>query len=397
MSWVCNLFTRRVKGWDLFLRFGAAMGLTAMIPDMTIGQLTVEAAERWGEIWDPNATRMTILLLCPRKERKMMELHGDMVEHGQPVMTVFHRPRAEAYLLEEQGFDPRAASFQFVDIATADMGLWLQHLVNNEGWLRSSIELASTPFAVGLPTQRPFEAVQTLCFRHPSLPALQRYFLPFPADSLPGKCFVSLPRRAAAEMARQQAEVLGVGRLEKPVPQPEPPTPPPAPKAEPVASVAPPEPEAPSEPEEASKPAEEAAEATNDAPVEMESVPLPPSAVAQDAPSEAVVEDAPSEAVAVPLPSGGEAEPASEASDAAPAPVEAPSGDNVELPETEEEPEAAMSEMEVELRAFFQELIDAGVEPSAFMDDARWEDLNERAIAEGVETWPILLQMTAMG
>ena len=395
MSWVRNIFTRRVKGWDLFLRFGAAMGLTAMIPDMTIGQLTVEAAERWGEIWDPNATRMTILLLCPRKERKMMELHGDMVEHGQPVMTVFHRPRAEAYLLEEQGFDPRAASFQFVDIATADMGLWLQHLVNNEGWLRSSIELASTPFAVGLPTQRPFEAVQTLCFRHPSLPALERYFLPFPPDSLPGKCFVSLPRRAAAEMARQQAEVLGVGRLEKPVPEPEPvappptppPTPPPGPKAEPVASVAPPEPEAPSEPEEASKPAEEAAEATNDASAESESVPLPPSAAATEAPTEEV---------AVPLPSGGEAEPASEASDASPAPVEAPSGDNVELPETEEEPEAAMSEMEVELRAFFQELIDAGVEPSAFMDDARWEDLNERAIAEGVETWPILLQMTAM-
>ena len=44
-----------------------------------------------------------------------------------------------------------------------------------------------------------------------------------------------------------------------------------------------------------------------------------------------------------------------------------------------------------------QELIDAGVEPSAFMDDPRWEDLNERAIAEGLETWPILLQMTAMG
>jgi hypothetical protein len=31
------------------------------------------------------------------------------------------------------------------------------------------------------------------------------------------------------------------------------------------------------------------------------------------------------------------------------------------------------------------------------MDDPRWEDINERAIAEGLETWPILLQMTAMG
>ena len=61
----------------------------------------------------------------------------------------------------------------------------------------------------------------------------------------------------------------------------------------------------------------------------------------------------------------------------------------------EEEPE--ISELEVELRAFFQELIDAGVEPSAFMDDPRWEDISERAVAEGLETWPILLQMTAMG
>ena len=143
------------------------MGITAMIPDMTIGQLMNEAAARYGEIWDPHATRMTLLLLCPRKERKMMELHGDMIDHGQPVVSVFHRPRAEAHLLEAQGFDPRAASFMFVNIATADMGPWMQQLVNNEGWLRNSIQLASTPFSVGLPSQRPFEAMQTLCFRHP--------------------------------------------------------------------------------------------------------------------------------------------------------------------------------------------------------------------------------------
>jgi hypothetical protein len=394
MCWKGERLTRRVKGWDHLLRFGAAMGLTAMIPDMTIGQLTVEAAERWGEIWDPHATRMTILLLCPRKERKMMELHGDMVEHGQPVMTVFHRPRAEAYLLEEQGFDPRAASFQFVDIATADMGLWLQHLVNNEGWLRNSIELASTPFAVGLPTQRPFEAVQTLCFRHPSLPPLERYFLPFPPDSLPGKCFVSLPRRAAAEMARQQAEVLGVGRLEKPVPEPEPEHAPPAPAPSPAPAPAPaPEPEAPAPPPQPEPEPAAVEESTppHETASEVETVPLPPSS----APSEPS-----SEPVPVPLPSD-EVETGGEEADVA-EPLTSPSEEattdgNVGLPDVEEDPEPELSEMEVELRGFFQELIDAGVEPSAFMDDPRWEDLNERAIAEGVETWPILLQMTAMG
>ena len=340
-----------------------------MIPDMTIGQMMTEATSRWGEIWDPRATRMTILLLCPRKERKMMELHGDMIEHGQPVVAVFHRPRAEAHLLEEQGFDPRAASFQFVNLATADLGPWMQQLVNNEGWLRSSIALTPTPFSVGLPSQRPFEAVQTLCFRHPSLPALEQYFLPYPAESLPGKCFVSLPRRAAAEMARQQAEVLGVGRLEKPKPSAPEPTPEPQPA--PVKETPPAEPEV-----EAPAPVE-----TPEPPVEDEqvAVPLPPTAA--PAPAE----------VPVPLPTAP-SEPGDEAS------VEPPGGEteNIELPEVvEEEPE--ISELETELRAFFQELIDAGVEPSAFMDDPRWEDISERAVAEGLETWPILLQMTAMG
>ena len=332
------------------------MGITAMIPDMTIGQLTTEATARWGEIWDPHATRMTILLLCPRKERKMMELHGDMVEHGQPVMTVFHRPRAEAHLLEEQGFDP-----------------WMQHLVTNEGWVRNSIELASTPFSVGLPTQRAFEASQTLCFRHPSLPVLERYYLPFPPESLPGKCFVSLPRRAAAEMARQQAEILGVGRLEKPVPEPAP-APPPAPAPEPV--------EEPTPPAEAS--AEEEPEPVQEPPQtdEATTVPLPPTAAPVDE----------EEAAPVPLPATDEVQ-------AEPTPTAPPVAEEqatVELPETEEEV-VEMSDLEAELRTFFQELIDAGVEPSAFMDDPRWEDLNERAIAEGLETWPILLQMTAMG
>ena len=354
------------KGWNRSLSLGASMGITAMIPDTTIGQLTQEAGKRWGEIWDANAARICIMLLCPRKERKMMELHGDMIDHGQPVMASFHRPRAEAPLLEEQGFDTRAASFQFVDLATADLGLWMQHLVTNEGWLRGSIQISSVPFSVGLPTQRPFETIKTLYFRHPSLPPLEHYFLPFPPDSLPGKCFVSLPRRAAAEMARQQAEVLGVGRLEKPKPEPVP-EPAPTPEPEPAVEV-------------------KSEDVVQEAPIEIEtpisepapSVPLPPS----PEPSPAM-EPAPAE---IPTPS---APPEDE-------PKELPPTQQVELPEPEPEVNS-QSELEIELRAFFQELIEAGVEPSSFMDDHRWEDLSERALAEGLETWPILLEMTAMG
>ena len=185
-----------------------------MIPDMTIGQLYVEAQSRWDEIWDEKAARMLILLMFPRKHRKMMELHGDMVEHGQPVMTVFHRPRDEAKLLEDQGFDSRSASFQFVDIASLDLGPWMQHLIGQEKWLRGTIDVMPVPFSMGLPAQRPFEMMNILCFRHPDVESLEKYYLPFPPNSIPGKCFVSLhvDRR---ELARQQAEVLGVGRLVK--------------------------------------------------------------------------------------------------------------------------------------------------------------------------------------
>ena len=119
-----------------------------MIPDMTIGQLYNEAESRWGEIWDENAVRLMVLLIFPRKQRKLMELHGDMIEHGQPVMTVFHRPRAEASLLEDQGFDSKAASYQFVDIASSDLGPWMQQLVAQEKWLRSTVDIVSVPFSM---------------------------------------------------------------------------------------------------------------------------------------------------------------------------------------------------------------------------------------------------------
>ena len=363
------------------------MGLTAMIPDMTIGQLTFEAAERWGEIWDRMASRTCVLLMCPRRERKLMELHGDMVEHGQPVMSVFHRPRHEADLLVEQGFNPRDASFQFVDIATADLGPWMQHLVTGEGWLRGAVEIASTPFSVGLPTQRAFETIRTLCFRHPSLPPLERYYLPFPPDALPGKCFVSLPRRAAAEMARQQAEVLGIGRLEKPKAS----EPPATPAPEPVQEAEPATPEPASEAPTPSDAAEAVTAANEPAAVPLPPVTKAPEPLVEEAqvplpPNSAAAEAAPISAVSEPEKATGEPSPDAAAEGAIP------------LPAVEPEPEGEpMSEAEAELRAFFAELMEAGVEPSSFMDDPRWEDINERALAAGVEPWPILMQVASMG
>jgi hypothetical protein len=310
------------------------MGVTAMIPNMTFQQLKDEANSRWGEIWDGGAARLEIMLLCPRNERKLLELHGDMIDHGQPVMGIFHRPRAEADLLSEQGFDPRSSSFQFVNISNADMGPWMQQLVNQEGWLRGIIELAPVPFAVDIPNQRPFEKHTILCFRHPSLPPLKKYFLPYPIHALVGKAFVSLPRRQAAELARQQAEILGVG-LAKP------------------------------EPEIVEVPIVEKVP-------EIEQVPI----AVEDA---FVSEMMPEIVEEVSTPSIAEPEVVVEA---IPLPPVTPEIDN-------------MPAIEKEFRALIQELLDAGVDPSDMMTDPRLEEISERALAQNFETWPVFMQMVS--
>ena len=343
------------------------MGITALIPDMTIGQLYVEAESRWDEIWDEKAARLLVLLMFPRKHRKIMELHGDMIEHGQPVMTVFHRPRDEVKLLEEQNFDPRAASYQFVDIASSDLGPWMQQLMSQEKWLRSTIDVVPVPFSMGVPAQRGFEPISMLCFRHPDIDALERYYLPFPPKSIPGKCFVSLPRRQAAELARQQAEVLGVGRLEKKTKIIQ--------QATPVEALPP--------------QVKSQDEATLDA--------------VMDNFSDQMLEEMASEVeevVNVELPFAqvkpeNAVEPA-ELVDQSPSSPQNPV-ENVQIPEVvEAEPEIEMSDVEIEFRALVTELLEAGVEPSDMMDDSRWEDISERAMAIGFETWPVFLQLTAV-
>ena len=345
-----------------------------MIPGTTIGGLLSEAEERWGDIFDSDALRMQVMIICPRKERKIIEMHGDIVEHGQPVIGVFHRPRAEARLLEEQGLNPRDASFQFLDLATSDLGPWMQHMVTSEKWVRGSISVQPVPFSVDVPAQRAFENITMICFRHPSLPAIERYYLPFPPSSIPNKCFVSLPRRQAAELARQQAEVLGVGRASEPA------TP------EPVVV----EEQIPEEVEVAPAPSHvEASEVTIPA---QTSVPLPTIESDGDEGPQSV-----SEAITKATTDGFEEMQAAgdELKELQASPPPAIAEEEAELaPQTDAE--QPQTEIEIEFRALVTELLGNGVEPSDMVDDPRWESINERAAAVGFETWPVFMELTSV-
>lgn len=189
---------------------------------------------------------------------------------------------------------------------------------------------------------------------------------------------MSLPRRAAAERARQQAEVLGIGRLEKPKP---------APKIEVAKPTSVVEPVENADPEPTPAPAPEPADV-------QAPVPLPPApAPSEHLPSPAVQHAEPNLQGAPSTPSASTPSTADSTDEADLAEVVEP----IPLPEeVVEENTVQMSDAEREVRSFFTELIESGVEPSAFMDDPRWEDINERALASDVEVWPILMEMAAM-
>ena len=189
------------------------------------------------------------------------------------------------------------------------------------------------------------------------MPPLNKYFLPYPIHALIGKAFVSLPRRQAAELARQQAEILGVG-------------------------LAKPEPEIVEVPVVEATPEKESTEEIEDT-----------SSALEDA---FIAEMIPEEAAQVALPTSGEVEQvalpgAEEVS--APTPTTTVD-DSVPLPAGIPEVDDSLP-IEREFRALIQELLDAGVDPSDMMTDPRLEEITERALAQNFETWPVFMQMVS--
>ena len=180
--------------------FGVHMGIVTVLKDQTLKQLTDEAVKRWPGAWDSNVQRVQVLVLCKRSERIILEQHGATVEHEYPVFGLFHRPRHSLHLFESQGFNPREASFQFLDIATHELGNWLQHLVTNDGWKRSSTRIAPLPIDANVPMQRRFEIHSMLTFRHPDLPELKNLHIPMPFESMVGKAYVSFPLGSEADI-----------------------------------------------------------------------------------------------------------------------------------------------------------------------------------------------------
>ena len=399
---------------------GADMGMVTVLKDQTLKQLNDEAGKRWPGSWDAEAQRVRVLILCKRSERVILEQHGATVMHEQPVFGLFHRPRHSLHLFESQGFSHRDASFQFLDIATAELGQWLQHLVSNDGWKRSSTRIAPLPIDANVPMQRKFEIYTILTFRHPDLPELKTLHLPMPLESIVGKAYISFPAgtQADEEDPIPKVEVVSKANVEVPVV--------PRPSSEPVIEevegtaekslddLVAEETEEQNEDEEQVDAlfdgfsAELLASVTHSA--NQDAVPKAPvpevteqavdfaNVIHENAPASEIISEVVEEVIPAPEPAIVAEPPPTPTVEPSLEEAPEPSAKAAPIPVNEEPRSAPVPSDGGVVDAFrkvVKELLAEGMEASDMMGDPRFAEASEFCEAAGVDTWPLFMQLTS--
>ncbi len=135
--------------------------------------------------WEEYGPRTRIMMLGARADRHTLRNHGRTVAIEESAVSVFHRPRAERNEIEAEGLDHAVASFQFVDVAMADLGRWMQPLIG-QGWTRSEVQIVPANGAS-------FEDETWACFHHPAIQLPEKIPLPESPASMARKAFVTHP------------------------------------------------------------------------------------------------------------------------------------------------------------------------------------------------------------
>ncbi|MDP7329583.1 MAG: hypothetical protein QF612_07095 [Candidatus Thalassarchaeaceae archaeon] len=135
--------------------------------------------------WEEYGPRTRIMMLGARADRHALRNHGRTVAIEESAVSVFHRPRTERSEIEAEGLNHAIASFQFVDVAMADLGRWMQPLIG-QGWTRSEVQIIAA-------NDSSFEDETWACFHHPAIQLPEK--IPFSESpaSMARKAFVTHP------------------------------------------------------------------------------------------------------------------------------------------------------------------------------------------------------------
>jgi hypothetical protein len=156
---------------------GEIMGEVEIVESGSLNSLTTG--------WENYGERTRIMLLGARADRQALRNHGRTVAIEETAVSVFYRPREERAEMDACGINHSAASFQFVDVAMADLGRWMQPLIG-QGWRRGEVAIVAAEGAS-------FESESWMCFHHPAMSIPSEIPLCESPASISRKAFVTHP------------------------------------------------------------------------------------------------------------------------------------------------------------------------------------------------------------
>ena len=155
--------------------------------------------------WEQYGARTRIMMLGARADRHALRNHGRTVAIEETAVSVFYRPREERSEIEALGLDHARASFQFVDVAMADLGRWMQPLIG-QGWTRSEVQIVPS-------TGTSFEEETWACFHHPAIPLPEKIPLTESPSVMSRKAFVTHPGPILDEVTDSVMENLAASMM----------------------------------------------------------------------------------------------------------------------------------------------------------------------------------------
>ena len=157
--------------------------------------------------WEEYGARTRIMMLGARADRHALRNHGRTVAIEESAVSVFHRPRSERREIEGVGLNHAIASFQFVDVAMADLGRWMQPLIG-QGWTRAEVQIIGAKGAG-------FEDETWACFHHPAIQLPEKIPLSESPASMSRKAFVTHPGPILDEASDSAMENLAASMVDE--------------------------------------------------------------------------------------------------------------------------------------------------------------------------------------
>lgn len=162
------------------------MAQIEILKDVSLNSLTEKMPVHLASIWQQGHQRTQILILIQRHHRQKFEDHAKNLSLNHPCWSLFYRPRNESEDIEERGFNPKSASFMFLDVALEDLGKWVGPLVKDD-WLRE--EVIITPSS----ESEDYPSTKWTMFRDPWLSELEVLPLATAPHEIIAKAWVTSP------------------------------------------------------------------------------------------------------------------------------------------------------------------------------------------------------------